>query len=62
MSSTASGTDHNNATGPGDSCPDATHMASKVHGVIRDCPARLRPKYRVHAPEKVEGTLCPQPI
>jgi hypothetical protein len=62
MSSTASDIYHNAATSPGGSCPDATHMASKVHGVIRDCPARLRLKYRVHAPEKGEGTLCPQPI
>ncbi len=33
------------------SCHCMASMASRSLGVIRDCPARLRPKYRVHAPE-----------
>ena len=43
--------DHNGATGAGPSCLAEVRMASKAQGVIRDCPVRLRLKYRVHAPE-----------
>jgi hypothetical protein len=42
---------HSDATDVGYSCHCMMPMASKGLGVIRDCPARLRPKYRVHAPE-----------
>ena len=41
---------HNGATGATRSCLGTTRMASKAQGVIRDCPVRLRPKYRVHTP------------
>jgi hypothetical protein len=43
--------DHNGATGARRSCLAEARMASKPQGVIRDCPVRLRLKYRVHAPE-----------
>jgi hypothetical protein len=43
--------DHNGATGARPSCLAKVRMASKSQGVIRDCPVRLRLKYRVHAPE-----------
>ena len=42
---------HNGATGARPSCLAEVRMASKAQGVIRDYPVRLRPKYRVHAPE-----------
>jgi hypothetical protein len=54
--------DHNAAKGARRSCLGTVTMASKTQGAYRDCPVRLRLKYRVHAPEKGEGTLCPQPI
>jgi ornithine cyclodeaminase/alanine dehydrogenase-like protein (mu-crystallin family) len=43
--------DHNGATDARPSCLAKVRMASKVQGVVRDCPVRLRLKYRVHAPE-----------
>jgi hypothetical protein len=42
---------HDDATEVTRSCHYLMPMPSKDLGVIRDCPARLRPKYRVHAPE-----------
>ena len=42
---------HNGATDARPSCLTELSMASRAHGVIRDCPVRLRLKYRVHAPE-----------
>jgi hypothetical protein len=42
---------HNDATDVPRSCHGTTPMASKVQGVLRDYPVRLRLKYRVHAPE-----------
>ena len=44
-------THHKGATDPRRTCPGATVMASRLDGVIRDYPVRLRLKYRVHAPE-----------
>ena len=41
---------HNDATDVRRSCSGATAVASRVQGVIRDYPVRLRLKYRVHAP------------
>jgi hypothetical protein len=42
---------HNGANYARPSCLTELSMASRTHGVFRDCPARLRPKHRVHAPE-----------
>ena len=42
---------HKDATKATRSCHCLMSMASRGHGAIRDCPARLRLKYRVHAPE-----------
>jgi hypothetical protein len=46
---------HNDATDVPRSCHGTTPMASKVQGVLRDYPVRLRLKYRVHAPELGRG-------
>jgi hypothetical protein len=43
--------DHNSATYARPPCLAVVRMASKVQGVIRDYPVRLRLKYRVRAPE-----------
>jgi hypothetical protein len=43
--------DHNAAKGARRSCLGTVTMASKTQGAYRDCPVRLRLKYRVHAPE-----------
>jgi hypothetical protein len=42
---------HKGATEVTRACHCLMPMASRSLGVIRDCPARLRPKYRVHTPE-----------
>jgi hypothetical protein len=42
---------HNVETNKRHACFIAKSVASKAQGVIRDCPVRLRLKYRVHEPE-----------
>jgi hypothetical protein len=42
---------HKDATKVTYSCLRRARVASRGYGAIRDCPARLRLKYRVHAPE-----------